>query len=98
APDLPTAQSLLAELQRAQIHMNNLGLSSVVIAPADLRYPLWRFANRLLPQLVIIGQGEIPPKVQVISETTLTIAARVTPGAAGNRIRVQGRPPTRTGA
>ncbi|MFT7583321.1 MAG: flagellar biosynthesis protein FlhA, partial [Myxococcota bacterium] len=42
APDLPTAQSLLAELQRAQIHMNNLGLSSVVIAPADLRYPLWR--------------------------------------------------------
>ncbi len=76
APDLPTAQALLTQLQRAHQRMQERGHATVIIAPADLRYPLWRFASRLLPQVSVLGQSELPPRVDVVTTMTLSIVQR----------------------
>jgi flagellar biosynthesis protein FlhA len=74
APDLQTAQQLLAGLQKVVEAANMSGAAPVLLAPPDLRYPLWKFANRFLPQLVVISQRELPARVDVVTTTTLQIA------------------------
>ncbi|GMV43216.1 MAG: flagellar biosynthesis protein FlhA [Myxococcales bacterium] len=90
APDLQTAQQLLAGLQRLVETANLNGVSPILLAPPDLRYPLWRFANRFLPQLVVLSQRELPPRVEVNTLSTVSIAQARTPAAL--------RPRTQAGA
>jgi flagellar biosynthesis protein FlhA len=78
APDLSTAQSLLAQLQSAVSRLHDLGYPAVIIAPTDLRYPLWRFATRFISQVHVLGQNELPPRVKVSTEFTVSTARRAT--------------------
>jgi len=78
APDLPTAQGLLAQLQSAVSRLHDLGYPAVLIAPTDLRYPLWRFATRFISQVHVLGQNELPPRVKVATEFTVSTARRAT--------------------
>ena len=78
APDLSTAQSLLAQLQSAVSRLHDLGYPAVIIAPTDLRYALWRFATRFINQVHVLGQNELPPRVKVSTEFTVSTARRAT--------------------
>ena len=75
APDMALAQRLLTQLKRASDLLNARGHSGVVLAPEDLRYPLWRFTHRFLPQMAVVGQGELPPHIEVIAVYTVTLQA-----------------------
>ncbi len=73
APDLLTAQALVAQLQRVlQTHQNE-GRVPAIIVPPDLRYPLQHFGLRFVSGLSIISQREIPPRVDVVSTVSLSI-------------------------
>ena len=74
APDLATAQALLTQLQVAVSRLHDLGYPAVIIAPTDLRYALWRFATRFISQVHVLGQNELPPRVKVATEYTLTLS------------------------
>jgi len=85
APDLNTAQALLAQLQSAFQRMQAAGRPTVVLAPADLRYPLRRFVARLIPQLAVLSQAELPTRLDVVTVATLSVAParRPAPAARG---------------
>ena len=74
APDLATAQALLTQLQVAVSRLHDLGYPAVIIAPTDLRYALWRFATRFISQVFVLGQNELPPRVKVATEYTVTLS------------------------
>ncbi len=80
APDLPTAQAFLTQLQAAVRRLHDLGYSAVFIVPADLRFPIWRFASRFAHQAHIVAQSELPPRVDVVTEATVSLR-----GARGGR-------------
>jgi flagellar biosynthesis protein FlhA len=81
APDLQTAQALLSQLQHAHQRLQLQGHASVVVTPADLRYPLRRFVARLMPQIVVMSQTELPPRLDVVTLATLSIRRAVRPRA-----------------
>lgn len=76
APDLNTAQALLAQLQTAHQKMQGAGHPTLILAPADLRFPLRRFVSRLIPQLAVMSQAELPTRLDVVTVATLSIAPR----------------------
>ncbi|MCB9737012.1 MAG: flagellar biosynthesis protein FlhA [Deltaproteobacteria bacterium] len=87
APDLATAQMLLAQLQQAHQRLQGQGHSTVIVTPADLRYPIRRFVSRLMPQLSVVSQAELPPRLDVVTVATLSVQQR---GArTGQSVRVQ---------
>ena len=90
APDLQTAQALLSALQRMVEKSNLEGHPPVLLAPPDLRYPLWRFANRFLPQLIVLSQRELPPRVEVVTSSTLSLGPVRAPGTLRARPAPQG--------
>lgn len=73
APDLSMAQHLLAQFQKAVQVMHERGHDAVVVVPTDLRYALWRFASRFVPQIHFIGQNELPSRVELTTELTMTL-------------------------
>ncbi len=81
APDLQTAQSLLAQLQQAHQKLQARGHSTVVVVPPDLRFPLRRFVARLMPQVVMLSQAELPSRLDVVTVATLAFQARRGPSA-----------------
>jgi flagellar biosynthesis protein FlhA len=76
APDLQTAQALLAQLQQAHQKLAAQGHASVIVTPVDLRSPLRRFVARLMPQLVVLSQAELPPRLDVVTVSTLSVQPR----------------------
>ncbi|MFO0748843.1 MAG: flagellar biosynthesis protein FlhA [Myxococcota bacterium] len=90
APDLATAQGLLAQLTSAHQRLQAGGHATVIITPADLRQPVRRFVSRLMPQLVIVSQAELPPRLDVVTVATLSVAARGRP-AQGARMQMPPR-------
>lgn len=87
APDLQAAQGLLAQLQQAHQRLQARGHASVIVTPADLRYPLRRFVGRLMPQIVVLSQAELPPRLDVVTVTTMSIQARR--ANVGTRVHTQ---------
>ncbi|PKN54065.1 MAG: flagellar biosynthesis protein FlhA [Deltaproteobacteria bacterium HGW-Deltaproteobacteria-14] len=88
APDLASAQALVGQLQSAFQRMQASGNPPVVLTPADLRWPLRRFVSRLIPQLAVMSQTELPTRVDVVAAATLSVAPRRPAG----RIPVPPRP------
>ena len=82
APDLQTAQALLGQLQQAVERLHSTGNPAVLIAPADLRFALWRFASRFMNQVHVLGQNELPTRTEVQTEFTLGIALPAAVGPA----------------
>lgn len=73
APDLPTAEQVLGQLRQAVSHLHQQGHAGVIVVAQDLRYPLWRFASRFLPQLSILGNSELPPRLRLTSAIELSL-------------------------
>ena len=73
APDLGMAQNLLAQLQQAVQVLHERGFDAAVVVPTDLRYALWRFASRFVPQVHFIGQNELPSRVELNTELTMSL-------------------------
>ena len=74
SPDLHTAQGLLLGMQKAMEELSLAGRRPVVVAPTDLRYGLWKFAHRFLPQVTVVAQQELPPRLEVAALTTVQLA------------------------
>jgi flagellar biosynthesis protein FlhA len=73
APDLAMAQRLLEQLQEAVTRLHEKGHEAVIVTPADLRYALWKFASRFVPQLQVIGQNELPARIELITEMSMNV-------------------------
>ena len=71
APDLATAQRLLAEIQDAVEHLHGHGHAAVLLVPTDIRFALFRFVSRFLTQVQVLGQNELPGRVELVTETTI---------------------------
>jgi flagellar biosynthesis protein FlhA len=87
APDLGTAQRLLAEIQEAMDNLHGHGHSAVLLVPTDIRFALFRFVSRFLNQVQVLGQNELPGRVELITDYTVDAledasAARATRGPA----------------
>ena len=77
APDLATAQQLLGGIQRAVETLGMHGHQPVVVAPSDLRFPLWKFVHRFMPQVIVVAQQELPPRLEVSALATVSLTRRV---------------------
>lgn len=73
APDVDTARALIDGLEQNAAHMASQGWPTVVLAPPDLRRPLFTFASRFIPDLWVISARELVPGVGV--DAVGTIAA-----------------------
>ncbi len=65
APDVETARKLLASLETNAARMATAGQSAVVLAPPDLRKPLFDFASRFVPDLWVISARELVPGTSI---------------------------------
>jgi flagellar biosynthesis protein FlhA len=86
APDLLTAQALAAQLQSAYQRLQANGHAPVVVTPPDIRFPLQRFITRLMPQMNVISQTELPPRLDVTTVMTMTLPARRGPPPGAPRV------------
>jgi flagellar biosynthesis protein FlhA len=65
APDLATARRFINTLEVHAASLATAGRPAVVIAPPDLRRPLYDFASRFVPDLWVITARELVPGTQV---------------------------------
>jgi flagellar biosynthesis protein FlhA len=74
APDLDTARRLVALLESRAARFAAEGQTTVIIAPPDLRRPLFDFASRFVPDLWVITARELVPGTQVDPVATVDLA------------------------
>ena len=72
-PDLATAQALLGAVQTALERLGMAGHRPVIIAPSDLRYAFWKFIHRFMPQVTVVAQQELPPRLEVSAQATVSL-------------------------
>jgi flagellar biosynthesis protein FlhA len=63
------AQMLIEQSVQAAEQQDDQGLPAVLLVPASLRWPLSRFLRRVIPQLHVLANAEIPDActVRVVS-------------------------------
>jgi len=74
APDLTTARRFIASLEQHAASLASAGRPTVVIAPPDLRRPLFDFGSRFVPDLWIITARELVPGTSVEPAGTLDLS------------------------
>jgi flagellar biosynthesis protein FlhA len=65
APDITTARRFIAALEQNAAALAAAGRPTVIIAPPDLRRPLFDFGSRFVPDLWIITARELVPGTSV---------------------------------
>jgi flagellar biosynthesis protein FlhA len=65
APDLDTARRLIASLEANATRLTTAGQPVVVLAPPDLRRPLFDFGARFVPDLWVVAARELVPGTTV---------------------------------
>jgi len=65
APDVETARRLIASLESHGARLASSGLPVVLLAPPDLRRPLFEFASRFVPDLWVVAARELVPGTTV---------------------------------
>ena len=75
APDLATAQALLGGVQQAVEQLSMAGHRPVLVAPTDLRFPLWKFVHRFMPQVIVVAQQELPPRLEISAIASVSVGA-----------------------
>ena len=73
ALDLNNAQNLVLQLRRTLETHQRAGVEPVAVLPADLRYPVQQFAIRFCPGVNILSQREIPSRVEVNTDLSLSL-------------------------
>jgi flagellar biosynthesis protein FlhA len=69
------ADTLMRETASASQHQEELGLPPVLLVPGNLRWLLSRFLRRVVPQLKVIANGEVPD-TRTIKVTTIIGATK----------------------
>ncbi|HVR61771.1 MAG TPA: flagellar biosynthesis protein FlhA [Polyangia bacterium] len=75
APDIDTARKLVAALETRAARFAADGQPTVIIAPPDLRRPLFDFASRFVPDLSVVTARELVPGTSVEPVATIDIVA-----------------------
>jgi len=65
SPDLALAKNLLAQLETRSAALATAGHAAVLLAPPDLRRPLFDFAHRFTPDLWVVSARELLPGTTV---------------------------------
>ncbi len=73
APDIHTARGLLDGLKRETAELAGQGLPAVVIAPPDLRRPLFLFAARFVADLTVVSARELAPGTRIERHGDITL-------------------------
>jgi flagellar biosynthesis protein FlhA len=74
APDVESARRLVASLEANAQRLATGGQPVVVLAPPDLRRPLFDFASRFVPDLWVVSARELVPGTTVHPAGTLSVA------------------------
>ncbi|HEY7726110.1 MAG TPA: flagellar biosynthesis protein FlhA [Anaeromyxobacteraceae bacterium] len=82
APDVDTARRLVASLEAQASRMGTAGQPVVVLAPPDLRRPLFEFGSRFVPDLFVVSARELVPGTTVEPAGVLHAGAALIEGAA----------------
>jgi len=80
APDVETARRLVGSLESQATRMATAGNPVVLLAPPDLRRPIFDFGCRFVPDLLVISARELTPGTTV--EPAGVIGAQAMLGAA----------------
>jgi flagellar biosynthesis protein FlhA len=80
APDVDTARRLVGALEGQATRLATMGQPLVLLAPPDLRRPLFDFGSRFVPDLLVISARELVPGTTV--EPAGTVSALAALGAA----------------
>jgi flagellar biosynthesis protein FlhA len=80
APDVETARRLVGSLETQATRLATAGSPVVLLAPPDLRRPLFDFGCRFVPDLLVVSARELTPGTTV--EPAGVIAAQAMLGAA----------------
>jgi flagellar biosynthesis protein FlhA len=81
APDVETARRLVGALESHATRLAAEGHPVVVLAPPDLRRPLFDFASRFVPDVLVVAARELVPGTTVEPAGTLQAQAQLA-GAA----------------
>ncbi|HET6412277.1 MAG TPA: flagellar biosynthesis protein FlhA [Anaeromyxobacter sp.] len=81
APDMETARRLMGVLEEAATRLTADGHPVVLLAPPDLRRPLFDFASRFVPEVAVVAARELVPGTTVEPAGTLQAPAQLA-GAA----------------
>jgi flagellar biosynthesis protein FlhA len=65
APDVEAARRIIASMEAGAARLAAAGLPAVVLAPPDLRRPLFDFATRFVPDLWVVAARELVPGTTV---------------------------------
>src|SRR5882724_2101362 len=71
APDIDTARRLVSALEDRAARFAADGQPTVIIAPPDLRRPLFDFASRFVPDLSVVTARELVPGTSVEPVSTI---------------------------
>ena len=74
APDMETARRLIASLEAQAARLASAGSGVVVLAPPDLRRPLYDFAVRFVPELWVVTARELVAGTTVEPAGTIQLA------------------------
>jgi flagellar biosynthesis protein FlhA len=73
APDLDTARRLISSLETRAQTLVAAGKQPVLLAPTDLRRPLFEFASRFVPDLAVISARELVPGTTIEPAGTVSL-------------------------
>ncbi len=73
APDVATARKLVANLEAHAANFAALGRPTTLVAPPDLRRPLFDFASRFVPDLWVVTARELVSGTQVEPAGTIDL-------------------------
>ncbi|MBM4779411.1 MAG: flagellar biosynthesis protein FlhA [Archangiaceae bacterium] len=73
APDLDTARRLISSLETRASTLVAAGKSPVLLAPTDLRKPLFDFMSRFVPDLCVVSARELVPGTTIEPAGTVSL-------------------------
>lgn len=73
APDLETARRLISSLETRASTLVAAGKSPVLLAPTDLRKPLFDFMSRFVPDLCVVSARELVPGTTIEPAGTVSL-------------------------
>jgi flagellar biosynthesis protein FlhA len=82
APDVDSARRLIGSLESQATRLATAGQPVVILAPPDLRKPLFDFASRFVPELCVVSARELVPGTTVQPAGSLQAAGPLLESAA----------------
>ncbi|MBX7114006.1 MAG: flagellar biosynthesis protein FlhA [Myxococcaceae bacterium] len=77
APDVDTARKLIASLEHRAAGLAAAGHPALILAPPDLRRPLYDFASRFVPDLWVVSARELVPGTSIEPAGLIQAAAQL---------------------